>query len=279
MGNPFRVGKIPRCVSSGKEKFANILILFSDDQGWNDIGWNNPKVHTPNLDRLRKQGMAIEGAYSQSKCTPSRAALMTGKMPWKIGVFDDIFDVDNQGALRPKEKLLPEYLKDVGYDTHMYGKWHLGYCDRSLLPISRGFDTFHGFWGGGGTGYFDHIPSQFTHVKDYWVGDQFRDSKLYTTDEFAKDMGEMLDERIRTNDKDPFFTWMAFNAPHAPFEAPDSSILDQYDNLRTRNVLFGMIYRMDLMVGQILKDLERAGELDNTVIIFQSDNGPHMRGS
>ena len=106
-----------------------------------------------------------------------------------------------------------------------------------------------------------------------------RDSKLYTTDEFAKDMGEMLDERIRTNDKDPFFTWMAFNAPHAPFEAPDSSILDQYDNLRTRNVLFGMIYRMDLMVGQILKDLERAGELDNTVIIFQSDNGPHMRGS
>ena len=83
----------------------------------------------------------------------------------------------------------------------------------------------------------------------------------------------MLDERIRTNDKDPFFTWMAFVAPNVPFEAPDSSILDQYDNLRTRNVLSGMIYRMDLMVGQILKDLERAGELDNTVIIFSQIMG------
>merc|ERR1712130_187971 len=227
----------------------------------------------------------IDGAYSQSRCSPSRVALMTGKYPWKIGVLTGVFQLLGKAGVRPKEKMLPEFLKIAGYDTHMYGKWHLGFCDERLQPTSRGFDTFHGFWGSGGIGYYSHQPSGSGKINDYWVGQRGSDaierqSDLYSTDEFAKDMMEMLDRRVDTGDTDPFFAYVAFNAPHAPFDEHLASMVREYDNIEgNRGILLGMIYRMDAMIGRIVTKLEQSGEMDNTIIVFQSDNGPNEKSS
>lgn len=176
--------------------------------------------------------------------------------------------------------MLPEFLKIAGYDTHMYGKWHLGFCDERLQPTSRGFDTFHGFWGSGGIGYYSHQPSGSGKINDYWVGERGSDaierqSDLYSTDEFAKDTMEMLDRRVDTGDTDPFFAYVAFNAPHAPFDEHLASMVREYDNVEgertgirfrqimsldllmslypdNRGILLGMIYRMDAMIGRIV---------------------------
>ena len=147
----------------------NVVFILSDDQGYADVPWKSSKVRLPALDKLRKQGITIDGAYSQARCTPSRVALMTGKYPWKIGVSVGVFSLDAVNGVRPKETMLPKLMKDAGYNTHMFGKWHLGFCDESLLPTSRGFDTFHGFWASGGIAYYNHAPSGSGGIKDYWM--------------------------------------------------------------------------------------------------------------
>jgi len=267
----------------------NILMIFSDDQGFSDVGWRNKKVRTPNLDRLSAKGIRVEGAYSQPKCTPSRVTLMTGKYGWKIGLSDQVFQALSTNAIRSKETLFPELLQQNGYDTHYYGKWHIGYCNEDFLPINRGFDTFHGFVASGGLKYYEHSTSGANSVKDYWVGDaatgswDFRDSSKYTTDEFASDFMSMLDGRQASGDTDPFFSFVSFNAIHSPFDAPDSSHLEEFNNIpnsaSTRRTALAMIHRMDLQIGQMIQRLEKTGELDNTVIIFQADNGPMSWGT
>ena len=237
----------------------NVLFIFSDDQGFSDVSWKNSKVKTPNLDRLRQRGMTIDGAYSQARCSPSRVALLTGKYPWKIGVETGVFQLLAKNGIRPKETLFPELLQHHGYDTHMYGKWHLGYCDEALHPTNRGFDTFHGFWGSGGINYYSKVPSGSGGIYDYWVSENGqsteRQSSAYSTDEFTNDALKMLDERQASGDTDPFFAYMAYNAPHSPFEVPDHSIIAEYDDIpdNNRKILLSMIYRMDAMVGSLIQ--------------------------
>ena len=110
----------------------NIIMILSDDQGYSDVSWKNNKVKTPHMDKLRRRGMTLDGAYSQARCTPSRVALLTGKYPWKIGFDGQVVQELAKGGIRLDEKLLPEMMQEQGYKTYGYGKWHVGFCDERM---------------------------------------------------------------------------------------------------------------------------------------------------
>ncbi|CAC5416714.1 ARSB [Mytilus coruscus] len=122
----------------------HIVLVVSDDQGWNDVSWHNPEVLTPNMDNLAKQGVRLENHYVHPQCSPSRGAILTGKYSHRLGLqFGAI--IPNEAKFLPESAtLLPEKLKEMGYSTHMTGKWHLGDCNKNFLPTTRGFDSFTG---------------------------------------------------------------------------------------------------------------------------------------
>jgi len=260
----------------------NILFIFTDDQGYSDVGWKNRQVRTPNLDMIRKDGLTIEGGYSQSRCTPSRVALMTGRYPFNIGFQKDhVIEVTNAAGIPLEHKLLPEYLKDAGYDTHFIGKWHLGYCLEDLRPEKRGFDTSYGFMGAG----IDYWSHDTRFANDYWdngvqSSDVGSNSGTYSTDDFAQQAINMLDQRITDNDTDPFYTWLSFNVPHSPVTAPTEAELNSFSDVNNaeRREYLAALWRMDYQVGRVVDKLKESGEYDNTLIIFQSDNGPTGQG-
>ena len=133
----------------------NIIIFLADDMGWNDVGYHNPGVSTPNIDRLAKNGIELDRFYVNSLCSPTRASLMSGLFVTSHGVLAPVQSHKTNGM--PLDiKILPEFLKDLGYSTHMVGKWHLGHANRAYWPQNRGFDSFYGSLGGG-AGYFNHI--------------------------------------------------------------------------------------------------------------------------
>ena len=151
----------------------NIIIVLADDFGWNDIGYHNPEVISPNLDQLAREGVILDRNYAQAVCTPSRASLMTGMYPYKIGRQGQLPIGENiPTGLTLDYKLLPQYLKEFGYATHLVGKWHLGFCKPDYLPLNRGFDTFFGFWSGY-EDYFDNtLPIQYLHLHDFFDNEE-----------------------------------------------------------------------------------------------------------
>jgi len=124
----------------------HIIFILADDLGVNDVGWRNPNILTPNLDSLALNGVVLEQHYAQFQCTPSRAALMTSRYPYKYGRQRGVLRATQPTGLSLDNPLLPEYLQDVGYTTHLLGKWHLGFCHPSYLPTNRGFSSHYGFW-------------------------------------------------------------------------------------------------------------------------------------
>lgn len=142
------------------------------------MGYHNNKVITPNIDRLAREGVILENHYAQPVCTPSRAALLTGMYPYHIGSQNGIIKRDQPTGLTLNYTLLPQELKAYGYDTHMVGKWHLGYCKREFLPTQRGFDTFYGFW----KGFEDYYTKERFGKRDFKDGDEpVSDPRAYET--------------------------------------------------------------------------------------------------
>ena len=261
----------------------NILFILSDDQGFSDVPWKNKRLRMPHLEMLRRDGVSIEGAYSQPSCTPSRVALLTGRYPWTVGFpSEGVLDTYHASGIPLTEKLFPEFMKDAGYDTYFYGKWHLGYCDQRLRPENRGFDSSYGFMSSG-ISYVDHeIPMQTNPVvSDYWANYTFVDNKEYTTDDFVKRALLDLDTRRATGDQDPFFMMMNFNAPHSPILAPPNvPFLNHFDGvpdgsgrMAGRKSYMQTLWRMDYKIGEMINKLKEIGEYDNTIVVFQSDNG------
>jgi len=251
---------------SAKRRPPNVVMLFADDMGYSDLGcYGNPVIRTPNLDAMAAQGMRMTSFYAAaSVCTPSRAGLLTGRYPMRVGQPNNL-GPDSKGGLPLREKLIPELLKPLGYRTMMIGKWHLGHDPVAQLPTSRGFDSYFGLLYSN-----DMIPPW---VKTNRALELYRDTKPVEkvgdqSDLTQRYTGEAL-KFIRASAKDPFFLYLPYAMPHLPVSAraPFAG--------RSRAGLYGdVIETIDWSAGEILSALKKLGLDENTMVVFASDNGP-----
>ena len=170
--------------STGDAKPPHILLILVDDLGWRDVGYHGSVIKTPNIDKLASQGLTLEDYYVQPVCTPTRAALLTGKYPIHTGMQHLALFPAAPYGLSLNETILPQRLKQVGYQTHMVGKWHLGYFADPYLPTRRGFDSFFGFY----NGQVDHFKQTIFGFLDFRDGEALAKGYegTYTTFAYAK---------------------------------------------------------------------------------------------
>ncbi len=248
------------------EHLPNVVIILADDLGWNDVGYHGSEIATPRLDALATEGVVLDRFYAQPACSPTRAALMTGKTPMRLGVLSPI-SKNNPTGLPLTERLLPEYFQAAGYQTFMTGKWHLGHRDRDYLPKSRGFDHFYGHVTGG-IGYWDHVHGGGL--------DWQRDGKTLREEGYSTHL--IADEAVRLiHSRDParpMFLYASFNAPHLPNEAPTEAV-ERYSHIDNpyRRVHAAMVSELDAAIGRLVDALKAERMLGSTLIWFMSDNG------
>jgi arylsulfatase A-like enzyme len=245
----------------------NIVYIVSDDQGWKDVGYHGSDIKTPNIDKLAAGGTRLEQFYAQPMCTPTRAALMTGRYPFRYGLQTLVIPASHTYGLPTDEWLLPQALKEAGYYTAIIGKWHLGHGDPKYWPRQRGFDYQYGPL----IGEIDY----FTH-KEHDTIDWYRNSKVvdepgYTTTLLGDDAVRLITARDTSK---PLYLYLTFNAPHTPYQAPQE-YLDKYKDIKdsSRRSYAGSITAMDDQIGRVVEALDKKNMRGNTIIIFQSDNG------
>jgi arylsulfatase A-like enzyme len=253
----------------------NILCIMVDDLGFGDLSCQGANdLLTPHIDQLAEQGMRMTQFYANcTVCSPSRASLLTGRYPDMVGVPGVIrqFENDSWGYLDPGAVLIPEPLNQQGYHTAIIGKWHLGFKAPNT-PNDRGFDYFKGFLG-------DMMDDYWTHQRGGVNWMRFNqvviDPEGHATDLFTDWTLEYLEERAE--DKQPFFLYLAYNAPHFPIQPPDEFLVRVKERdpglseKRAKNVAF--IEHLDHHVGRVMTYLDKSGLMDNTLVVFTSDNG------
>lgn len=246
----------------------NIVYIVSDDQGWRDAGFNgSPDIRTPNLDKLARSGAVFGQFYALPMCTPSRATLMTGRYPFRYGLQTGVIPSGGAYGLALDEYLLPQALSDAGYRTAMVGKWHLGHARREFWPRQRGFDSYYGPL----VGEIDHFRHTSHDVVDWYRDNTLLQEEGYDTDLFGAEAVKI----IRGHDKTkPLFLYLAFTAPHTPYQAP-KPWLDSYADIadELRRAYAAQISAMDDAIGKVVAALDESGLRQNTLIVFHSDNG------
>jgi arylsulfatase A-like enzyme len=244
----------------------NVVLILADDMGWGDVGWHGSEIKTPNLDRLAKAGARLEQFYVQPVCSPTRAALMTGRYPMRHGLQVGVVRPWAQYGLPLEERTLPQALKEAGYETAIVGKWHLGHFRPEYLPTRRGFDHQYGHYNGA----LDYN----THVRD-GGHDWHRDDKEnhdegYSTHLIAREATRVIKEHDASR---PLFLYVPFNAVHGPHLVPES-YKEPYAALpEPRRTYAGMLAALDEAVGRIASAVDEKGSSSNTLILFSSDNG------
>jgi arylsulfatase A-like enzyme len=262
----------------------NVLVILTDDQGYGDLGFHgNPQIKTPRLDALARESVRFRSFYAMPVCSPTRAALLTGRYPYRTGVVDTF---RGRSMMHPDEVTLAEILGANGYRTGIFGKWHLG-DNAPLRPIDQGFEEALVHRGGGigqasdtpGTGYFDPILVH-NGVEEKQSG--------YCSDLFASAAIQFIEaDRSR-----PFFTYLAFNAPHDPLIVADADLapyrgLEPYRgepgvghslppqvSVEDTAKVYAMVSNIDANVGRVLDRLDALGLARETIVVFLTDNGP-----
>ena len=244
----------------------NIVIIIADDLGWNDVGYNGSEVKTPSLDELANAGMTLKRFYVNPSCTPTRASLMTGQAAPRLGITSP-FMASSKHSLPTQIKILPEFLKDAGYQTALAGKWHLGHANEVSLPLARGFEQAYGFLTGG-IGHWDHVSSGGF---DWHKNQQVLREQGHATDLIAKESVRVIKKRRKDS---PLFLYVSFSAPHLPNEAPEDFVAEYVDIPDpNRRIHAAMVTHLDQAVGKVVAALAEENILDNTLIWFFSDNG------
>ena len=267
------------------EKEPNLIVIMTDDQGYHDVGFNGSKeIPTPHIDSIAANGVKFTDGYvSFPVCGPSRAGFITGRYQDRFGfTTNPTQDPKNETAGLPlSENTMADVLKTVGYKSALVGKWHLG-THPKFHPLKRGFDYFYGFLSGG----HNYMPEMLTledisEVKRRWQWYSTKIRENYQTVELEKYLTEALtdsainfiDQHKKETDA-PFMLFLAYNAPHTPFQATEK-YLDRFphiDDFRRKHVC-AMISAVDDGVGRILEKLESEKITEDTIIFFLSDNG------
>ncbi|XP_012270493.1 arylsulfatase B [Orussus abietinus] len=262
----------------------HIVFIMADDLGWNDVGFHGSiQIPTPNIDALAYSGLILDRYYVAPICTPSRSAMMTGKHPIHTGMQHEVLKGAEPRGLPLEEKLLPQYLQDLGYSTHIVGKWHLGFYKKEYTPTYRGFESHLGYWTGH-QDYFDHTAVE----TPYWGLDMRRDLApawdlhgQYSTDVFTK-VAVSLIEKYNTNK--PLFLYLAHAAVHSgnpynPLPAPEEEVA-KFSSISDykRRRFAAMLSKLDQSVGNVVEALRKKDMLKNSIIIFSTDNGGPAAG-
>lgn len=277
-------------LTAGAADAPNVLVVITDDQGFGDLGAHgNPVLKTPQLDAFAKQSAWLKNFYVSPVCSPTRSSLLTGQYNYRTGVVDTFI---GRSLMRPDVKTLPEYLAAAGYRTGLFGKWHLG-DNYPLRPEDRGFQETLWSQGGGLAQPSDHpdMDPKTAYFKPILKqnGKEVK-TKGYCTDVFT----DAALKFVTAESKKPFFAFVAFNAPHAPYQVPDEFAAkyakgnlsaDAFPKtgqpwagakLNTTEIAnaYAMIENIDVNFGRLMKALEDKELSENTIVIFLTDNGP-----
>jgi len=263
--------------ASPARTLPNILVILADDMPRHHPGFNGGPVSTPNLDRLAREGTQLTEFYVHSVCSPTRAAFLTGRYPFRTGMEERSHGNDVAGMLTD-ERTLAEALKGAGYFTGIIGKWHLGNWQKHHLPRQRGFDYQYGLYGAF-IGYYGKTRDRFY---DWHRNEETIREEGYSTDLIGDECVRVIEAHDGAK---PMFLYVPFNAVHGPDEAP-AGLKKKYEALvakqagdlppsqqRFLTMKYAMLESMDLAIGRILNSLEAKGELDNTQVVFFNDNG------
>ncbi|MFK8113145.1 MAG: sulfatase [Rubripirellula sp.] len=273
-----------KCVAADK---PNFIIIFTDDQGYNDLGcFGSPNIKTPNIDQLATEGRKYTSFYSAcSVCSPSRAALLTGSYPKRVGMHRHVLFPKSDYGLNSTEHTIADHLKSQGYATACVGKWHLGH-HRETLPISNGFDSYFGIPYSNDMNHPANQNKPKIKSDDLWK-DQESCITKWKTPLFADDQIVELpvDQRtitrrytdkavefIKANKDTPFFLYLPHSMPHIPLYVPE----DVYDP-NPQNAYKCVIEHIDAEVGRVASTVRDLGLAENTYIIYTSDNGPWLQ--
>lgn len=261
-------------VAFANDERPNIIVILADDLGYNDVGFRGETpINTPTIDELANNGVIFTNDYvTHSYCGPSRAGLLTGRAQARFGMENNVSYMpdDPYMGLPLTEKTFPKRMQEVGYKTAMFGKWHLGGAPK-YQPTNRGFDYFYGFLDGG----HNYMPGEVVVGGDGYALPIMRNTSVaefteYLTTALSNDAANY----IAKADDTPFFIYLAYNAPHAPLQAPQQFI-DKYKHIKDkeRRIYAAMVDAMDDGISRVVKALKHANKFDNTLIFFLSDNG------
>ena len=265
----------PRVVLRADEAPPNILVILVDDLGYGDLGcYGAEDLKTPHVDGLMAAGLRFDEFYANCPvCSPTRASLLTGRYPELVGVPGVIrtHAENSWGRLDPAAVMLPEVLGEAGYHTAIVGKWHLG-LEKPGRPTDRGFDHFHGFLGDMMDDYYHHRRHGNNYMR---MGEKEIDPEGHATDLFTDWAIDYLNSRAKA--KQPFFLYLAYNAPHTPIQPPDdwlARVKEREPEISDRRAkLVALIEHLDDGIGRVLAALRKNGQHENTLVIFTSDNG------
>ena len=268
----------------------NFIIIFADDQGYGDLScFGSKTIDTPNIDRIAKEGRKFTSFMVASPvCTPSRAALLTGCYPKRVGMHQHVLFPSSTKGLNPKEHTIADHLKGQGYSTACFGKWHLGH-HKQVLPTSNGFDTYFGIPYSndmnhpdnkgkprGGWAGMDILWDDPESTLTKWKTPLFEDEKIVELPVDQRTITRRCTQKsidfIKVNKDKPFFVYLPHSMPHIPLYVPD-----EIRDPDPKNAYINTIEHIDSEVGRLLKTLDELNLADNTYVIYTTDNGPWLQ--